>query len=91
MQVDHDFQAGISGPHDGLVQNWELALHEGVAVDWGNSPVSDRDPDVIHASGRNLVEIILGDPCFPVVRKAGCRFCLAESLGISVFVDHCRC
>ena len=68
-----------------------MALHEGVAVEWRNGPVPDRDPDVIHASGGDLVEIILGDPGFPVLRQAGGRFCFAESFGISVFVDDCRC
>lgn len=89
MQVDHDFEIGVSGPFDGLVEDWELALHKWVAVERCNGPVSNWDTDVVHASGGNLIEIILGDPGVPVVRQAGGRFCFAESLGISVLVDDC--
>ena len=90
VEVDHDFEAGAAGPGDGLVEDGELALHVWLAVDRGDGPVADWDTDVVHTSGGDLVEVILGDPGVPVIGKTGFRFGFAQGEGIGVFVDDRR-
>lgn len=87
VQVDHDFEAGASGPADGVVEDGELALHVRVAVEGGDGPVADGDADVVQAGGGDLVEVVLGDPGVPVVGETRGRFVFSESGGVGVLVD----
>lgn len=67
VEVEHDFETCAAGPADGLIEDFQLALDVGVTLQWCHSPIADGDADVVEADFSDLVEVVLGDPCVPVV------------------------
>ena len=86
MQVDHNFQPCVPRPLDGSVQYRKLSLNIRITRERVDGPVSDRDPNMVQASSRNLLEIVLSDPSVPVTAETRRSFVLAKGLGVRVLV-----
>lgn len=73
VQVEHDLDAVVAGPADCFADVVVGAVHEGGAVAADDGPVSDRETDHVQTNGCDLREVVLRDPCVPMV---------AETLGV---------
>ena len=88
VEVDHDLQPSSARPADGIVENRDLTLYVRVAIERGNGPVAEGNADVVETCGRNSIEVVLGDPCVPVVGEAGQSFVFAERCRIGIFIHN---
>ena len=88
VEVDHDFESSATRPADGLVENGDLALDVRVAIERGNGPVADGNADMVETSRCNSIEVVLGDPCVPVVGEAGQSFVFAKCSRVGVFIHN---
>ena len=87
MKIEQYLEIGISSPADGLIQDIQLPLDVGVAIQGCNGPVPDRDTNMVEAIVANFGEVIFGDPGVPVVLQSGRCSGLAEGLSVRVLVD----
>lgn len=90
MKIQQDFEPSTSSPADSLVQDVQLSLDIWVAIQRGNSPVSDGNADMIEAILADLGEVVFSDPGIPMVHQRGRRSVLAEGLSVGVLVDDCH-
>ena len=67
VEIEHDLETCASGPADGLIEDFQLALDIRVTLQWCHSPVSDGDANMVQTNFRNLVEVVLGDPRVPMI------------------------
>ena len=87
MQVKQDFQTGGPSPGDSLIQDRQLSLDIWVARKRSDSPITDWNPHMIQSCGSYLIEVVLSDPCIPVLGKP--RGCLvwSQRLRVGVLID----
>ena len=88
VEVDHDLESSATRPADGLIENGDLTLDVRVAIERSNGPVADGNTDMVETSRRNSIEVVLGDPCVPVVGKAGQSFVFAQCCGVGIFIHN---
>lgn len=88
MEIKQNLDASTPRPGDRLVQDGQLPLNVGVAVQRRNSPIANWYTDVVQSSFRDLIEVILGNPAIPVVLQIFLRLALAQGLRIGVLVHH---
>ena len=90
MEIEQDLEIGISSPADSLIQDIQLPLDVGVAIQGCNGPVPDGDSNMVQAVLADLLEVIFGDPGVPMVLESRRRTVLAEGLSVSILVDDCH-
>ena len=88
VKVDHNLEPSATRPADGLVKNGNLTLYIRVAIDRGNGPIADGNADMVETSRCDSIEVVLGDPCVPVVGKAGQSFVLAKCCSVGIFIHN---
>ena len=69
VEIEHYLETCASGPADGLIKDFQLALDIGVTLQWCHSPIADGDANVVQTDFSNLVEVVLGDPCVPMITQ----------------------
>ena len=69
VKIEHDLETSTSGPADGLIEDFQLALDIGVTLQWCHSPISDWDANMVETNMSNLVEVVLSDPRVPVITQ----------------------
>lgn len=67
VKVDDNLEASSASPADGLVEVLKLTINVLIAIKALNSPVSNRDSDVVHSSTCDLVEVIGSNEAAPVL------------------------
>lgn len=87
MEVDLDFDTGAACPANSLVEIRKLTLYVGITVQGGNSPVSEGNADVVQACRGDSVDVILSNPCVPVVIETREGFVFAECCSVGPFVN----
>ena len=90
MEIEQDLEIGISSPADRLIQDVQLPLDVGLAIQGCNGPVPDGDSNMVQAVLGDLLEVTLGDPGVPMVLESRRRTVLAEGLSVSILVDDCH-
>lgn len=66
---------------------WQLTVHIWVAFQVLDSPVANWDSDMVHARGRNLVDVILGDEGAPMLRQNSTTLLGAQSRAESPLIN----
>ena len=69
VEVEHDLETCASGPADGLIKDFQLTLDIRVTLQWCHGPISDGDANMVQTNLSNLVEVVLGDPCVPMITQ----------------------
>lgn len=67
VQVNDNLQAGSASPVHCIVKVRQLSTDVRVFRQVLQSPVADGNSDMVHARGRDLIEVILGDEGAPVL------------------------
>jgi hypothetical protein len=87
VQVNPDLETVLASPTDSSVETGNLSLHIRVPVVRVNSPVSDRNADVVETSCGDLLEVCLGVEVIPMTGEALQASTLSELSAEVVFVD----
>lgn len=87
MQVDEDFQPSRLSPIKSLAEVVVRSLDVRFTLNGRNGPIADRNTNVVHPLGGNLVEVILSDPSGPMLVQSARRLIGAEVLAESELID----
>ena len=63
-------------------------MHVRVAIERRNGPVAEGNADVVETSRCNSIEVVLGDPCIPVVGEPGQSFVFAKCCSVGIFIHN---
>ena len=69
VQVNNDLETNRTSPADRVVQVLQLAIDIWVTVQFLQSPISNWNAHMVHARISNLLEVVLVDKAFPVLRQ----------------------
>lgn len=87
MQIDNYLKTGRASPANGLVEVLQLAVDVLVAIEVLQSPVANRDSDMVHASRGNLVKVVGSDEAAPVLCQKRPALVSANSLTERPLID----
>ena len=70
MEIEHYFDAVVTSPANCLSHVVVCAVHKWSSLATNNGPVTNRQTNEVESNGSDLLEVVFGDPCVPMVSEA---------------------
>jgi hypothetical protein len=70
VEIEHHFDAVVLSPANCLSHVVVCAVHERSTLASNDGPVTNWQTNEVESNGGDLLEVVFGDPCVPVVSKA---------------------
>lgn len=70
VEIEHHFDAVVASPANCLSNVVVCAVYEWSALTTNDGSVTNRQTNEVESNGSDLLEVVFGDPCVPMVSEA---------------------